>query len=292
KANLAGKFNGRVVVVKSTDQGGTDDFDKQNNLYTICIRGIQNGEKKEENQLISAISRVLTASQQWEEILDFAASPSLEVVISNTTEVGIRLEEDNVHAQPPVSFPGKLLAVLYHRYKMYNGSKDRGLVIIPTELIPDNGTKLKEIIIELAHQNQLPEDFVTWIEESNYFCNSLVDRIVPGKPHVDLKQQLEQELGYKDQLLIMSEVYSLWAIEGNEKVKHVLSFAQTDPGVVVTPDIGLHRELKLRLLNGTHTLSCGIAFLSGFPTVKDAMDNAEMSAYIENLMKQEIAKSI
>ncbi len=292
KANLAGKFNGRVVVVKSTDQGGTDDFDKQNNLYTICIRGIQNGEKKEENQVISAISRVLTASQQWEEILDFAASPSLEVVISNTTEVGIRLEEDNVHAQPPVSFPGKLLAVLYHRYKMYNGSKDRGLVIIPTELIPDNGTKLKEIVIELAHQNQLPEDFVTWVEEVNHFCNSLVDRIVPGKPDADLKQQLEQELGYKDQLLIMSEVYSLWAIEGNEKVKHVLSFAQADPGVVVTPDIGLHRELKLRLLNGTHTLSCGIAFLSGFPTVKEAMDNAEMSAYIENLMKQEIAKSI
>lgn len=292
KANLEGNFNGRVVVVKSTDQGGTSDFDQQNNLYTICIRGIQNGEKKEENQLVSAISRVLTASSQWEEILDFAASPTLEVVISNTTEVGIRLEEDNVHSQPPVSFPGKLLAVLYHRYKMYNGSKDRGLVIVPTELIPDNGTKLKEIIIELAHQNQLPEDFISWIEEANHFCNSLVDRIVPGKPHAGLKQQLEEELGYQDQLLIMSEVYSLWAIEGNEKVKEVLSFAKSDAGVVVTPDIGLHRELKLRLLNGTHTLSCGIAFLAGFPTVKLAMDNAEVSSYIAHLMKQEIAKSI
>ncbi|ADY53263.1 Mannitol dehydrogenase domain protein [Pseudopedobacter saltans DSM 12145] len=292
KANLEGNFNGRVVVVKSTDQGGTNDFDQQNNLYTICIRGIQNGEKKEENQLVSAISRVLTASNQWEEILDFAASPSLEVVISNTTEVGICLEEDNVHSQPPVSFPGKLLAVLYHRYKMYNGSKDRGLVIVPTELIPDNGTKLKEIIIELALQNQLPEDFITWLETCNHFCNSLVDRIVPGKPHADMKQPLEQELGYKDQLLIMSEVYSLWAIEGNEKVKDVLSFAKSDSGVVVTPDIGLHRELKMRLLNGTHTLSSGIAFLSGFSTVKLAMDDSDVFAYVENLMKQEIAKSI
>lgn len=292
KANLEGKFNGRVVVVKSTDHGGTSDFDQQDNLYTICIRGIQNGEKKEENQVVSAISRVLTAGKQWEEILDFAASPTLEIIISNTTEVGIRLEEDNVHSQPPVSFPGKLLAVLYHRYKMYNGSKERGLVIVPTELIPDNGTKLKDIVIELAHSNQLPPPFIRWVEEYNYFCNSLVDRIVPGKPAADIKDKLEAELGYQDQLLIMSEVYSLWAIEGNNKVKDVLSFAEADSGVVVTPDIGLHRELKLRLLNGTHTLSSGIAFLSGFSTVKKAMDNVDMSTYVEQLMKQEIAQSI
>ncbi|RZK63967.1 MAG: tagaturonate reductase, partial [Pedobacter sp.] len=279
-------------VVKSTDTGSTADFDQQNSLYTICVRGIKDGEKIEQNIVSSSISRVLTAGKDWEEILDFAASPSLELIISNTTEVGIQLVEDDVHAYPPVSYPGKLLAVLFHRYKMYNGSEDRGLVIIPTELIPDNATKLKDILLVLARKNQMPAAFITWLLESNTFCNSLVDRIVPGKPDKTMLAEIEDQLGYTDDLLTMSEVYSLWAIEGDEKVEEKLSFAKVDKGVIVTPDINLHRELKLRLLNGTHTLSSGIAFLAGFDTVKQAMDNQKMEAFISSLMKSEIANAI
>lgn len=292
KANRQGIFNGRVVVVKSTDNGSTNDFDEQDSLYTICVRGIDDGKKITENIVSSAISRVLTAGKDWEEILDFAASPTLEVIISNTTEVGIQLVEDDVHASPPISYPGKLLAVLFHRYKMYNGSKERGLVIIPTELIPDNATKLKDILFTLAKKNQMPAAFIFWMQENNTFCNSLVDRIVPGKPDKTMLAEIESQLGYKDDLLTMSEVYSLWAIEGDEKVRQKLSFAEADKGVVVTPDINLHRELKLRLLNGTHTLSSGVAFLAGFDTVKEAMDNPKMEAFISNLMKSEIAQAI
>lgn len=293
KANRQGVYNGRVVVVKSTDNGSTADFDDQNSLYTICVRGIKDGEKIEENIVSSAISRVLTAGKDWEEILDFAASPTLELIISNTTEVGIQLvEEDDVHAFPPVSFPGKLLAILFHRYKMYNGSVDRGLVIIPTELIPDNASKLKEILLVLAKKNQLPAAFIKWMFECNTFCNSLVDRIVPGKPDSTMLSKIESKLGYKDDLLTMSEVYSLWAIEGDEKVQDKLSFGSVDKGVIVTPDINLHRELKLRLLNGTHTLSSGVAFLAGFDTVKEAMDDPKMESFIATLMKSEIANAI
>src|SRR5690606_36954792 len=103
---------------------------------------------------------------------------------------------------------------------------------------------------------------------------------------------LQEELGYTDKLLTMSEVYSLWAIEGNDKVKEKLSFAEVDNGVIITPDINLHRELKLRMLNGTHTLSCGVAFLAGFETVKSAMDSPKMSDFMSNLMQKEIAPAI
>jgi len=292
KANRQGVYNGRVVVVKSTDNGSTNDFDEQDSLYTICVRGIEDGKKITENIVSSAISRVLTAGKNWEEILDFAASPTLELIISNTTEVGIQLVEDDVHASPPISYPGKLLAVLFHRYKMYNGSQERGLVIIPTELIPDNATKLKDILFTLAKKNQMSAAFINWMQEHNTFCNSLVDRIVPGKPDKTVLAEIESQLGYKDDLLTMSEVYSLWAIEGDDKVRQKLSFAKTDKGVIVTPDINLHRELKLRLLNGTHTLSSGVAFLAGFDTVKEAMDDPKMEAFISSLMKSEIANAI
>jgi tagaturonate reductase len=130
------------------------------------------------------------------------------------------------------------------------------------------------------------------LSESNRFCNTLVDRIVPGKPNQNLLSQLESELIYKDELIIVAEVYKLWAIEGDEHVKKILSFALADPSVIITPDIDIYRELKLRLLNGTHTLSCGLAFLAGIKTVKEAMDDERVSLFISNLMLEEISVAI
>jgi tagaturonate reductase len=292
KANRQGIFNGRIVVVKSTSGGDGGAFEKQDGLYTLCIRGLENGIAVEENIICSAISRVLSAKEEWTAVLKCAHNPEMQIVISNTTEVGIELVNEDIHLHPPVSFPAKLLAFLYERYKAFDGSSQCGMVIVPTELITDNGKKLEAIVFELAHLNGLEESFIEWLEKHNHFCNSLVDRIVPGKPDAEAKQKLENELGYQDDLITMSEVYRLWAIEGDEKVKSILSFAPVDEGVVITPDITLFKELKLRMLNGTHSLSCAVAFLSGITSVKEAMDNAVVSSFIKNLMTEEIAKAI
>lgn len=292
KANRQGIFGGRIVVVKSTSHGDTSAFDKQDCLYTQCIRGLQNGEKVEENIINSSISRVLTATEEWSEILACAHNAQMQIIISNTTEVGIQLVHDDVRHHPPKSFPGKLLAFLHERFKAFGGSEHSGMVIVPTELIPDNGTKLQAIVLELAHLNGLEDGFIEWLECCNHFCNSLVDRIVPGKPEAAPLNALQEELEYSDELLTMSEVYSLWAIQGDEQIKNILSFAQADEGVVIEPNIDIYRELKLRMLNGTHTLSCGIAFLSGCETVKAAMDDEAVSGFITGVMQQEIALSI
>lgn len=292
KANRSGIFNGRVVVIKSTDTGTVDDFDKQDNLYTIYSKGIVNGKEVSEQLISSAISRVLSAANAWDDILEVARNPKLKVIISNTTEVGIKLVKEDVRKHPPASFPGKLLAVLYERYMAFNGSVDSGLVIIPTELIVDNGKKLEAIVLELAHLNKLEPAFMDWLENSNSFCNSLVDRIVPGRPDTALNGELDTRNGYTDNLSIMAETYSLWAIEGDDKIKDVLSFAQADEGVVITPDIELFRELKLRLLNGTHTLCCAFAYLSGFKTVKEAMDDERFTKFITQLVFEEIRPAI
>ncbi len=292
KANKQGLFNGRIVVVKSTDGGDASAFEKQDGLYTLCIRGVENGTKYEEDSINASISRVLSAKSEWNKVLECAHNPQLKIIISNTTEVGIQLVHDDIRRHPPVSFPGKLLAFLYERYKAFEGSKQSGMVIVPTELIIDNGKKLESIVIELAHLNGLDEAFIDWLENANRFCNSLVDRIVPGRPDEELKQSIESKLGYTDELLIMSEVYRLWAIEGDEEVAEALSFARADKGVVVANDINLFRELKLRLLNGTHTLSSGVAFLSGIDTVKNGMDDAQVQQYISDLMQKEIALAI
>lgn len=291
KANKQGIFNGRVVIVKSTDSDSSA-FDRQDGLYTVCVRGTENGKTIKEDIINASVSRVLGARTEWPRILECAHNPEMRIIISNTTEVGIELVDDNINSEPPVSFPGKLLAFLFERFNAFNGSAASGMVIVPTELITDNGTKLESIVLELAHRNNVDYKFIEWLENHNTFCNSLVDRIVPGKPNDVEHKKIETELGYKDELLTMSEVFRLWAIEGDEHVKQVLSFCEVDEAVVITPDITLFKELKLRLLNGTHTFNCGTAFLSGFDITRDAVTDKVYGTFTKKLMHTEIAPSI
>ncbi len=293
-ANKQHIFNGRIVVVKSTDSGGADAFDEQDGLYTHCIKGLHEQAIMDECIINASISRVLSAATQWNGVLACAANPDMQVIISNTTEVGIVfIPDDNIKGYPPVSFPGKLLAFLYERYKIFNGDVNKGMVIVPTELITDNGSKLQSIVMELAHINKFDYAFIDWLESANTFCNTLVDRIVPGRLPTDQQKMTEERLGYKDDLMIMSEPYSLWAIESsNHKVKDILSFAQVDDSIVITDNISKYRELKLRLLNGTHTFSCGLAHLAGFETVKDAMNDKTIGVYVYDLMVHEIVPAV
>lgn len=295
KANRQNIFNGDVVIVKSTNRGGTDEFSDQDNLYTIHIKGIEDGEEIEKTELVTSISRVLSASKDWDEIKKLAVSDDLKVIISNTTEVGIELKEDDLlSANPPLSYPMKLTALLWARYQYFkDNSEGKGLVVLPTELISENGKVLKDIVLRLAEINKLDAGFIDWLQKENHFCNTLVDRIVPGKLSAEGQQQAIEELGYVDDLAIMAEPFRLWAIEtSSEKVKDILSFSQADDGIIISPDITKFKELKLRLLNGSHTFSCALAILSGFITVKEAMQDTDFLNYMDKLLNKEIVPSI
>ena len=293
KANRQGIFKGRVVLVKSTDRPGADAFTEQDGLFTHCIKGIDNGKAIEETVVNASISRTLTAATEWNAIMELAQSADMQVIISNTTEVGIQyVANDPISGGSPKSFPAKLLAFLVARFDHFKGSGESGMVIVPTELIINNGDALKDIVLKLAADHQLPAAFITWLNTHNHFCNSLVDRIVPGAPDAQTNAAICADLGYTDKNLIISEVYSLWAIQGGSRVKDVLSFAKADAGVVIAEDIEIYRELKLRLLNGTHTLMCGMSYLLGFRLVKDVMANGYLSKLVMNLMLSELALAI
>ena len=293
KANKKGVFKGRIVVVKSTSKGGADAFQTQQNLFTHCIKGIEDGNEIEKYLINGSISRTLNANHEWDQVIACASNPEMKIILSNTTEVGIQYQAgDALFNGCPRSFPAKLLAFLHARYTHFEGSKEAGMVIVPTELIINNADALKGILLQLCEEHGLSADFISWLTQHNHFCNSLVDRIVPGKPDAETIANLEKSLGYSDELIIQSEVYALWAIQGNDKVREILSFAKADKGVIIQEDIEIHRELKLRLLNGTHTLLCGMSYLLGFRFVKDVMANGYLGKLVMNLVLSELAPAI
>ena len=293
EANNKGLFNGRIVVVKSTASAGMDEFNEQDCLYTVCFKGIRNGQLVEEYKVNNSISRVLSAASDWNQVLNLSVSEDLQIVTSNTTEVGMIYQEELILENIPQSFPGRLLKLLYTRFMHFNGDRSKGLVIIPAELIEHNADVLKSVLLRLSGFNKLSAEFEDWLLQANYFCNTLVDRIVPGKLSETDQQQAEQFLGFRDKLMIMAEPFGLWAIESAEpRVMEVLSFCHEAAGCMVVPSIEKFKELKLRLLNASHSFSCGVSMLAGLDYVKDSMQHPIVSAYIKRLALEEIAASI
>lgn len=281
RLNQAGHFNGSIVLVESTGRSNTSQLlTKQDNLYTVVTRGIETGQTVDRSEIVSSLSRGLDANTQWQEVLACARNPELRLVISNTTEAGIALSQtDQAADAPPESFPAKLAAVLYERFRHFKGAPDKGLIVLPCELIDDNGTTLKRIVRELANRWNLPADFSDWLDNHNAFCNTLVDRIVTGYPKDDAAA-IQQKLGYADALLDVAEPFHFFAIEAPDEVRKELPFDQVGLNVAYAADIGPYRTRKVRILNGAHTMLAPAAFLAGHDTVLQATQDPVFARYL------------
>lgn len=292
EANKKGTFNGSIVIVKST--GAVEKvFDEQHSYYTLRQRGIENGIEKNETSIITAVSRVLSATTNWEKVLSIATNPYLEIIISNTTESGLVYQAEDIFTAPPQSFPAKLTAFLYQRFKTFDGATMRGVTIVPTELIVDNGTLLKQYVLQQIKYNKLEFLFENWINEACDFCDSLVDKIVTGAPSPEEKAKCWAEWSYKDDLCIDSECFMLWAIQCNERSKSRLAKAVGyDDRVILSNDITPFREQKLRLLNGGHTISVSLAYLSGLKTVGEMMSDLTIGQFVRQVILEEILPTL
>lgn len=285
RANKTGDFKGRIVVVKTTGSDAGSDFEQQDHLYTHIIKGYADGVAVNETIINGSISQVLHAKADWKAILEKSGIPEINILISNTTEQGLVYVDDDITAQPPQSFPGKLLSYLMKRFELLGDVPQSQVVVIPTELLEYNGDLLKKILKKHIEQHQVDQSFIDWMEKRVVFCNSLVDRIVPGKPDREILQSYWKELGYEDELLIVSEPYNLWAIEGTPEVKEILTFAKANDGIKITDNIAVFKELKLRLLNAAHTFSAGVALTHGLETVTDSMHDADFESFISQLTR-------
>ena len=294
-ANRQGLFGGRVVMIGSTGSGRDRAINDQSGLFTLVVQGLVDGEARREFHVVSSVSRALAASTQWAEVLHCAENPELELIFSNTTEIGITLDEGDAAAepgsQPPRSFPGKLAAFLLHRARRCGYDAARAPVVIPTELIEGNGDKLRDIVVTLATRWKTEPEFQRWLNAVR-FCNTLVDRIVPGAPSEAYADELREVLPYDDGMMTIAEPYRLFAIEGDASLRERLRFPAADEGIIVAESITPYRLRKVRLLNGAHTSFVSLAILAGCRTVREAVEHPALGAFLRTVLLDEIVPSV
>lgn len=278
-----------IVILRSVGGRNGSPLNEQDGLYTVVSRGIgAEGTPVTEARIVAAVREEIDCSADWGRVLDLAARPEIEVILSNTTETGIVFDPAaRPTDSPPASFPAKLTALLAHRWRML-GQAAPGWQVIPCELTDRAGDALAALVRDHARAWNLPAAFLAWLDARVAFYNTLVDRIVTGAPKSD-RRAVEAMLGFHDPCLTATELFHFLAIERRpDQPPPCLRLADHDPGTVVAQDVAPLKLRKVAILNGAHTALCPLALLAGVPTVGAAMAMPAATHFLTRLFEREI----
>ena len=285
-------FNAGVAVVQPIPKGMAEVLNAQDGLYHVNLQGIYKGQKADTIELIDVINKCINPYEQFDDYLALACEPDIRFVISNTTEAGIAFDPScSFDDKPASSYPGKLTQLLYRRFQHFGGDSSKGLIILPCELIFLNGKALRECIYQYIDLWNLGDGFRMWFEEACGVYCTLVDRIVPGYPK-DTIEQIQERVGYKDNLVVKGEIFHLWVIEAPESVAAEFPADKAGLNVLFVPSEAPYHERKVTLLNGPHTVLAPVGFLSGLDTVKECAEDPEVGAFVRKVMYEELMETL
>ena len=290
--NEKADFNSKVVLCQPIAPGLADMINEQEGLYTLFLRGFENGRKVNDKRVISCVSRCLNPYKDYDAVLACAKNPDLRFIACNTTEAGITYDPACSFTDVPAdSYPGKLTQFLYKRFETFGKEPGKGFVILSCELIDNNGKELEKCVLQYAEKWKLGEEFTSWIKQENIFCSTLVDRIVTGYPRNEAASICE-ELGYQDNIIDTGEVFGFWVIEGPESLKKELPFEKADLPVLITDDHKPYKQRKVRILNGAHTSFVLGAYLAGQDIVRDCMEDEVICGFMNKTIYDEIIPTL
>jgi tagaturonate reductase len=282
-----------VVVVRPRGGRGDPLLDVQDGLFTTLIRGIdERGREVKQYRRIECVQREIDIATMYGDYLEQAKNPLLRFIASNTTEAGIAVNDsDRYDDAPPASFPAKLTRLLHERYRHFAGAQERGVVLLPCELIDDNGPALRAAVLHFARLWQLEDGFAAWIDEACTFCSTLVDRIVTGYPAGE-EAQIAAELGCEDRFLVAAEYFYLFVIKGPDWLADELKLAGADLNIRLVDDIAPYKKRKVGILNGGHTTLVPVALMAGLDAVGEAVEDPQVGAFLREALQQEIIPAL
>lgn len=285
-------FNGSVVVVQPIEKGLVDMLNSQDGLYHVNLQGMEKGQTVNSYRLIDVVSRAINPYRDFDDYEKLAELPDVRFVVSNTTEAGIAFDAScRLSDRPASSYPGKLTQLLYHRFRYFNGDPHKGLIIMPCELIFQNGHVLKKTIEQYIDLWNLGDEFRTWFETACRVYATLVDRIVPGFPKKEI-DEIQRKLQYQDRMVVQGEAFHLWVIEAPEELEQEFPAGKAGLNVLFVPSEAPYHARKVTLLNGPHTVLAPVAFLSGIDIVRDACQHPVVGAYVRRVMFDELMETL
>ena len=291
-ANEKGQFDGDIVLIKPIEFGSLERFEKQDCLYTVSLRGIIDGKAEVKNRIITSIADTADAIGEYDKYMEYAKLDTLRFIISNTTEAGIVYDEnDRFEYTPPHTFPGKLTGFLFERFRYFEGASDKGLIMLPVELIDDNGIHLKECVLKQIDNWNLGEEFKNWVETSCIFCSTLVDRIITGYPKGE-DEKLWEEWNYRDELIVTGEPFALWVIECPKDISAEFPLDKAGLPVIYTDNQKPYKQRKVRILNGAHTSFVLASFLCGNDIVLQSMEDEDILKFIQKTIYDEVIPTL
>ncbi|MCY0878944.1 MAG: tagaturonate reductase [Firmicutes bacterium] len=282
-------YPARVVVVfpRAHEEEAKIPWMRAGGAFHVAIRGLEQGRRVDVVDTVSVVSRVLDPYREWEAFLQTAKNPSLEMIITNTTEAGL-MWRDEPYPGPgrcPDTVAGKLTLWLWERYQAFDGSQESGVDLVPCELLENNGAWLRSLILRYAEAWQLPPSLSAWIQSANRFYNTLVDSIItPADPADDRVQG--------DSLAVTREPFYSWLLEGPPDLPARWQLPQAGLAVEVVPDLRPYRELKVRVLNGAHTAMAALGLLAGLRTVGEVMADHTFRGFLDALLLEEVAPTL
>lgn len=288
------KFGGNWGIIGSSLRSASvrDQLVPQDCLYTLVERS-GDGEKL---QLIGAVLDTLVGPENPAALVAQMVDTNIKIVSLTITEKGychdpatgnLNLAHPDIihdfeHLDSPISAIGYLVAALKHRFD----NQQKAFTLLSCDNLPNNGEVLEKVVTQFAAK--ISPEFSAWIKANATFPCTMIDRIVPATTDED-RRDIEARLGLRDEGMVVCEPFTQWVVEDK--------FADGRPewdkvGVLLVEDVRVFEKIKLRLLNGIHSIMAYSGYLSGFQYISEVMEQPAFVNLVKTYMAREAGETV
>lgn len=274
-----------IIAVNLRSASPVDDLAAQDGLYSVTTRGPE-GDRVD---VIGAMVGWICAARDPQRVLDHLTDPAIRIVTLTVTEKAYGLDPatgglDRTHPSVAADlagprFPAGPVGWLVEGLARRRAAGTAPFAVLCCDNLAANGQVLRRLVTEMArHRDPALAD---WIESGVAFPSSMVDRIVPAATD-GTRARAAAILGVRDALAIDTEPFMQWVIEDDFPTGRP---AWDKAGAVFARDVAPYEKMKLRMLNGSHTLIAHLGILHGLEFVRDVMAVPALAAEVRAHMQ-------
>ena len=282
----------RITGISLRSRAVRDHLQPQNGFFTL----VERSEQGESYRIIGSVQDVLVAPENPEEVLQRLASSSIRIVSMTITEKGYLrdpasgalmlehpdIQHDLAHPEQPRTMHGFVVEALDRRRQQGGDA----FTLLCCDNLPANGAALSQLILEFAqHRDKTLAD---WIAVNVVFPSTMVDRIVPATTPQDIVS-VSAALGCRDEAPVICEPFSQWVIE--DRLPEIRP-AWEKFGATLVAEVAPYEEMKLRLLNGSHSALAYLGYLGGFDYIHQVVADPDYLLFIQSMMYEEVVPTL